>query len=152
MFIAPDHDFRSYLCICVEVQHYHIHLLLNTKPEVQFVHSLLLTFESHNHIGQKCDAIGYSQTLFSYHEVATLLINLLHFHVMGKQIASLVEAALNKSVKFVDQVNDEKKYIMSMVQATVTKTLNQVIRSLRTSPKSLLNPSSNKLRIMVVAD
>ena len=44
---------------------------------------------------------------------------------MKKQVASLVEAALNKSVKFEDQVNDEKKYIMSMVQAAVTKTLNQ---------------------------
>ena len=29
------------------------------------------------------------------------------------------------SVKFDDQVNDEEKYIMSMVQAAVTKTLNQ---------------------------
>ena len=44
---------------------------------------------------------------------------------MKKQVASLVEAALNKSVKFNDQVNDEEKYIMSMVQAAVTKTLNQ---------------------------
>ena len=42
-----------------------------------------------------------------------------------KQVASLVEAALNKSVKFDDQVNDEEKYIMSMVQAAVTKALNQ---------------------------
>ena len=44
---------------------------------------------------------------------------------MKKQVASLVEAALNKSVKFDDQVNNEEKYIMSMVQAPVTKTLNQ---------------------------
>ena len=44
---------------------------------------------------------------------------------MKKQVPSLVEAALNKSVKFDDQVNDEEKYIMSMVQAAVTKTLNQ---------------------------
>ena len=44
---------------------------------------------------------------------------------MKKQVASLVEAALNKSVKLDDQVNDEEKYIMSMVQAAVTKTLNQ---------------------------
>ena len=44
---------------------------------------------------------------------------------MKKQVASLVEAALNKSVKFDDQVNDEEKYIVSMVQAAVTKTLNQ---------------------------
>ena len=44
---------------------------------------------------------------------------------MKKQVASLVEAALNKSVKFDDQVNDEEKYIMSMVQAVVTKALNQ---------------------------
>ena len=44
---------------------------------------------------------------------------------MIKQVSSFVEAALNKSVKFEDQVNDEKKYIMSMVQAAVTKPLNQ---------------------------
>ena len=44
---------------------------------------------------------------------------------MKRQVASLVEAALNKSVKFEDQVNHEEKYIMSMVQAAVTKTLNQ---------------------------
>ena len=44
---------------------------------------------------------------------------------MKKQVGSLVEAALNKSVKFDDQVNDEEKYIMSMVQAAVTKALNQ---------------------------
>ena len=42
-----------------------------------------------------------------------------------KQVESLVEAALNKSVMFDDQVNDGKKYIMSMVQAAVIKTLNQ---------------------------
>ena len=70
-----------------------------------------------------------------------------------KQVASLVEAALNISVAFDDQVNDEEKYIMAMVQAAVNKTLNQkVISSLRTSPKSPLNPSSNKLRIMAVVD
>ena len=44
---------------------------------------------------------------------------------MKHQVASLVEAALNKSVKFDDQVNDEEMYIMSMVQAAVTKTLDQ---------------------------
>ena len=36
---------------------------------------------------------------------------------MKKQAAALVEAALNKSAKFDDQVNDEEKYNMSMVQA-----------------------------------
>ena len=41
---------------------------------------------------------------------------------MKKQVASLVEAVLNKSVKFDDQVNDD---IIAMVQAAVTKTLNQ---------------------------
>ena len=57
---------------------------------------------------------------------------------MKKQVASLVEAALNKSVKFDDQVNDEEKYIMSMVQAAVTKTLEQkMIKSPRKNPKSL---------------
>ena len=44
---------------------------------------------------------------------------------MKKQGSSLVEAELNKMVRFQDQVNDEEKYIMSMVQAAVTKTLNQ---------------------------
>ena len=44
---------------------------------------------------------------------------------MKKQVASLVEAALNKSVKFDDLVNNEEKYIMSMAQAAVTKTLNK---------------------------
>ena len=44
---------------------------------------------------------------------------------MKKQVASLVEAASNETVRFEDQVNDEEKYIMSMVQAAVTKTLNQ---------------------------
>ena len=44
---------------------------------------------------------------------------------MKKQVASLVEVALNKSVKFDDQVNDEENDIMSMVEAAVTKTLNQ---------------------------
>ena len=44
---------------------------------------------------------------------------------MKKQVASLVEAELNKTVRFEDQVNDEEKYIMSMVQAAVTKALNQ---------------------------
>ena len=72
---------------------------------------------------------------------------------MKRQVASLVEAALNKSVKFDAQVNDEEKYIMSMGQAAVTKTLiRKVISTLRTSPKSPLNPSSNNLRIIVVVD
>ena len=56
---------------------------------------------------------------------------------MKKQVASLVEAALNKSVKFDDQVNDEEKYIMSMVQAAVTKTLEQ-----KNDQKSQENPKS----------
>ena len=56
---------------------------------------------------------------------------------MKKQVASLVEAALNKSVKFDDQVNDEEKYIMSMVQAAVTKTIEQ-----QNDQKSQNNPKS----------
>ena len=44
---------------------------------------------------------------------------------MKKQSASLVEAELKKPVGFEDQDNDEEKYIMSMVQAAITKTLNQ---------------------------
>ena len=39
---------------------------------------------------------------------------------MKKQVAPLVEAELNKTVRFEDQVNDEEKYIMSMDQAAVT--------------------------------
>ena len=44
---------------------------------------------------------------------------------MKTQVASLVEAELNRIVRFEDQVSDEGKYIMSMVQAAFTKTLNQ---------------------------
>ena len=44
---------------------------------------------------------------------------------MKKQVASLVEAELKKTVRLEDQDNDEEKYIMSMVQVAVTKTLNQ---------------------------
>ena len=57
-----------------------------------------------------------------------------------KQVASLVEAELKKTVRFEDQVNDEEKYIMSMVQAAVTQTLNQkMISNLRTN---LMSPSN----------
>ena len=70
-----------------------------------------------------------------------------------KQVASFVEAELNKTVRFEDQVSDEEKYIMSMVQAAVTKTLNQKSdQHLRTSPKSPLNLSSNMRRTMGVVD
>ena len=67
---------------------------------------------------------------------------------MKKQVASLVEAALSKSVKFDDQVNDEEKYIMSMVQAAVTKTLNQKNdQQSKDKPqvtlKSILKPAKN---------
>ena len=44
---------------------------------------------------------------------------------MKMQVASLVEAELRKTVRFHDQDYDEEKYIMSKVQAAVTKTLNQ---------------------------
>ena len=44
---------------------------------------------------------------------------------MKKQVASLVEAELKKTVRFEDQDNDEENYIMSMAQVAVTKTLNQ---------------------------
>ena len=72
---------------------------------------------------------------------------------MKKQVASLVEAELNKTVRFKDQVNEEEKYIMSMVQAAVTKTLNQKSdHSLRTNLKSPLNLSSNMRRTMGVVD
>ena len=67
---------------------------------------------------------------------------------MKKQVASLVEAALNKSVKFNDQVNDEEKYIMSMVQAAVSKTLEQKNDQQsqgkpKVSLKSILNHAEN---------
>ena len=44
---------------------------------------------------------------------------------MKQQVASLVEAELKKAVRFEDQDNDEEKYIMSVVQASLTKILNQ---------------------------
>ena len=44
---------------------------------------------------------------------------------MKKDVASLVEAELKKTVRLEDWNNDKEKYIMSMVQAAVTKTLNQ---------------------------
>ena len=45
---------------------------------------------------------------------------------MKKQVASLVEAELKKTVRVEDQDNDdEEKYIMPMGQAAVTKTLKQ---------------------------
>ena len=44
---------------------------------------------------------------------------------MKKQVASLVEDELKKAVRFEDQNNDEEEYMMSMVEAAVTKTLNQ---------------------------
>ena len=63
---------------------------------------------------------------------------------MKKQVASLGEAELNKTVRFEDQVNDEDKYIMSMVQAAVTKTLNQKSdQQSQDKPKSPSNLSSN---------
>ena len=72
---------------------------------------------------------------------------------MKKQVASLVEAELKKTVRFEDQDNDEEKYIMSMVQAAVTKTLNQkMISNLRTNQKIPSNLFSNMLRTMGVAD
>ena len=72
---------------------------------------------------------------------------------MKKQVASLVEAELKKTVRFEDQDNDEEKYIMSMVQAAVTKTLNQkMIGNLRTNQKIPSNLFSNMLRTMGVAD
>ena len=64
---------------------------------------------------------------------------------MKKQVASLVEAALNKSVKYEDQVNDEEKYIRSMVQAAVTKTLNQNNdQQSQDKPKVYLNTHSQR--------
>ena len=67
---------------------------------------------------------------------------------MKKQVTSFVEAALNKSVMFDDQVNDEEKYIISIVQAAVTKTLNQknVLQSQdnpKVSLKSILKLTRN---------
>ena len=44
---------------------------------------------------------------------------------MEKQVASLVEAELKRSAKSEAQESNEEQYIMSMVEAAVTKTLNQ---------------------------
>ena len=44
---------------------------------------------------------------------------------MKKQVASLVKAELRRAVKSEAQENNEEQDIMSMVEAAVTKTLNQ---------------------------
>ena len=44
---------------------------------------------------------------------------------MKKQVASLVEAELKRAAKSETQESSEEQYIMSMVEAAVTKTLNQ---------------------------
>ena len=44
---------------------------------------------------------------------------------MKKQVASLVEAELKRAAKSEAQESNEEQYIMSMVEAAVTKTLNQ---------------------------
>ena len=67
---------------------------------------------------------------------------------MKKQVASLVEVELKKTVNFEEQDNDEEKYIMSMVQAAVTKTLNQKNdqqsqANLKVSLKSILKHAKN---------
>ena len=70
-----------------------------------------------------------------------------------KQVASLVEAELNKTVRLENQVSNEEKYIMPMTQAAVTKTLNQKSdQQSQDKPKCPLNPSSNMRRTMGVVD
>ena len=56
---------------------------------------------------------------------------------MKKQVVSLVEAELKRAAKSEAQESDEEqyKYIMSMVEAAVTKTLNQ-----QSDPKSQVKP------------
>ena len=72
---------------------------------------------------------------------------------MKKQVASLVEAELKKTVRFDDQDNDEENYIMSMVQAAVTKTLNQKNdQQSQAKPKFPSNLLSSMLRTMGGAD
>ena len=72
---------------------------------------------------------------------------------MKKQSASLVEAELKKPVSFEDKNNDEEKYIMSMVQAAITMTLNQkMIINLRPNLKFPSNLFSSMLRTMAEAD
>ena len=44
---------------------------------------------------------------------------------MKKQVASLVEAELKRAAKSEAQENNEEQYTMSIVEAAVTKTLNQ---------------------------
>ena len=62
---------------------------------------------------------------------------------MKKQVASLVEAELKKTVKFDDQHNDEEKYIMSMVQDAVTTTLNK-----QNEPRSQPKPKVTLISIL----
>ena len=56
-------------------------------------------------------------------------------HFMKKQVASLVEAELKRAAKSEAQESNEEQYIMSMVEAAVTKTLNQ-----QSEPKSQAKP------------
>ena len=67
---------------------------------------------------------------------------------MKKQVASLVEAELKRAERSETQQNTEEQYIMSMVEAAVTKTLNQQnekksqVRP-RVSLKSILKNAKN---------
>ena len=65
---------------------------------------------------------------------------------MKMQVASLDEAELNKAVRFEYQNNDEEKYIMSVVEAAVTKTLNQ--QSEQNSRPNLNFPSNLSSRML----
>ena len=55
---------------------------------------------------------------------------------MKKRVASLVEAELKRAAKFKAQESTEEQYIMSMVEAAVTKTLNQ-----QSDPKPQTKPN-----------
>ena len=71
---------------------------------------------------------------------------------MKMQVASLVEAELKRAAKSEAQESNEEQYIMSMVEAAVTKTLNQ-----QSDPKPQAKPkvtlkSIKNSRTMEVAD
>ena len=67
---------------------------------------------------------------------------------MKKQVASLVEAELKRAAKSEAQESNEEQYIMSMVEAAVTKTLNEQneqkpLAKPKVSLKSILTNAKN---------
>ena len=72
---------------------------------------------------------------------------------MKKKVASLVEAELKRAVKSEAQETNEEQYIMSMVEAAVTKALNQQNEpKSQAKPKVTLKCILKMIRIMEEAD